>query len=90
MILVLPRDDDFTITTQAFLACDVEEAVSLEHVVNLLGFGMPMDSLLLPGSKTVQIAEVLIGIKKWNLLHLLAGKARERANVLKIHRSYCN
>ena len=90
MILIRPRDDGFTFTTQAFLACDMEYAVSLEDIVNLVGFSMPMDSLLLPGSKTVQIAEVLVGTKKGNLLHLLVGKARERSNVLTIHRSYCN
>ncbi len=90
MILIRPRDDGFTIATQAFLAGDMEQAVSLEYVVNLVGFGMPMDSLLLPGLEAVQVAEVLVGIKKSNLLHLLVRKPPKRTNVLKIHRSYCN
>jgi hypothetical protein len=51
---------------------------------------MPMDSLLLPGLEAVQVAEVLVGIKKSNLLHLLVRKPPKRTNVLKIHRSYCN
>ena len=90
MILIRLRDHRFTITTQPFLSGNMEQADSFENIVNFVGFGVSVDSLLLPGFETVQIAEVLFRTKKRNLLHLLVGEADERTNVLTIHRSYCN
>jgi len=52
----------------------MKATLSLDDVIDLFGPDVPVDPLLLPGSQTVEIAEVMFGSEERYFLHLLIGK----------------
>ena len=55
-----PRNDNFVGAEFLLLAPDVEGSFAPQHEINLIGFRMAVNPLILPGFQAIQIAEVLL------------------------------
>ncbi len=71
MILARGRQHDLSRPQFLLLFSHFEHAPALDHIVNLVLTSMRVRLLLLPGLKTVKIAEEPIGFEDPILLHLL-------------------
>ena len=85
MRLARPGNYNFVRSQFLFLTRDMECALAAENKVDLIGFRVAVNPLILPRFKAIQIAEVLRRIKQRNLLHLVIGKTDELGGITSVH-----
>jgi len=85
MRLVGPGDDRLSLRQFLLVTRDVENARASKDEVDLIRFGMSVDTLLLSRFKTVEIAEITIGFEDGNLLHLPVIESNEILDRTQFH-----
>src|SRR5947209_5356364 len=85
MRLIRSRDHRLTDAEFLLVAGNMEHTFAAKNKIDLIRFGMRVDTLILPGFQTIDVEEVLLGIKQRNLLHLLIRKTDETFYVSNFH-----
>jgi hypothetical protein len=71
MHLIWSRHDRLADGQLLLVAVNVERAFAAENNVNLIRFGVRVDTLILPRFEAIQVEKVPLGIENGNLSHFL-------------------
>ena len=85
MRLIRSRDDRLTGAEFLLVSGNMERTLAAKDKIDLIRFGMSVDTLILTGFQTIDVEKVLLGIKQRNLLHLLIRKTDEIFDVSNFH-----
>src|SRR5215470_4047095 len=85
MVLTRPRNHRLAFYQFLFFTRNVKQSLSLQDEVNLIRFGVAVNALILSGPQTIQIAEILRGLKYRQLLHLFFRKVNEISDLSNFH-----
>ena len=80
-----PGNDNFVGSKLLFLTRNMKRPLAPENVIDLIGFGMGVNALLLPRLQAIDVTEVFCRIEEGDLLHLVIGKTDELTNITSFH-----
>src|ERR1051326_1682570 len=85
MFLIRPRHNRLSGTELLLVSGNVKQAFATKNKIDLIRFGVRVDTLILSGFQTIDVEKVFLGIKQGNLLHLLIRETDELLDISNFH-----